>query len=187
MKTHTALLIICFALLPITMQAQRYLPGQVGIQATFGMVNGDYQLTDWQVGAGLSTYTKNGNRWVYGVSYLNSTYPYKNIKIPVNRISAETGYYLNFLSDRRKTFFLSAGVSAMGGYETVNWGSKSLSDGSVISNRDRFIYGGILSLELETYLSDRVVLLLNVREHITWGSDTGRFHNQVGIGLKYIL
>ncbi len=188
MKTYaTFLVIVCLALLPITMQAQRYLPGQVGIQVTGGMVNGDYQFSDWQVGAGFSKYTKNGNRWLYAVEYLNSTYSYKNITIPVNQMSAEAGYYINVLSDRRKTFFLSTGLSAMTGYETVNWGSKSLSDGSVITNRDRFIYGGILSLELETYLTDRVALLLNVRESIIWGSDTGRFHNKIGIGIKYIL
>lgn len=188
-KTIYAALIamVCLALLPATLQAQRYLPGQKGIQVTGGMVNGDTRFNDWQAGVGYSKYTNAGNRWLYGVEYLNRTHTYKNSLIPVNQMSAEAGYYINLLSDRRKIFFLSVGVSGMAGYETVNWGVKTLDDGSLLTQRDRFIYGGILSCELETYLSDRVALLLNVRERIVWGSDTGRFHNQIGLGIKYIL
>ena len=50
-----------------------------------------------------------------------------------------------------------------------------------------FIYGGALTLELETYLTDRVVLLVNARERMLFGSDIGKFHTQVGIGLKFII
>lgn len=40
---------------------------------------------------------------------------------------------------------------------------------------------------METYLTDRVVLLVNARERMLFGSDTGKFHTQVGMGLKFII
>jgi hypothetical protein len=42
-------------------------------------------------------------------------------------------------------------------------------------------------LELETYLTDRLVLLLTGRERFLWGTSTGHFHTQFGIGLKYMI
>ena len=103
------------------------------------------------------------------------------------QFTAEGGYYLKFLSDRRKTFFLSLGLSALAGYETSNRGDKLLPDGATLLDKDCFIYGGALTLELETYLTDRVVLLINARERMLFGSDIGKFHTQVGMGLKFII
>ena len=80
----------------------------------------------------------------------------------------------------RKTFFLSLGLSALAGYETSN-------QGDTLLDKDCFIYGGALTLELETYLTDRVVLLVNARERMLFGSDIGKFHTQVGMGLKFII
>ena len=97
------------------------------------------------------------------------------------------GYYLNFLSDRRKTFFLSLGLSALAGYETSNRDKKLLPDGSTLLDKDCFVYGGALTLELEAYLTDRVVFLLNARERALFGSDIGKFHTQVGVGIKLII
>ena len=54
-------------------------------------------------------------------------------------------------------------------------------------DKDCFIYGGALTLELEAYLTDRVALLLNARERALFGSDIGKFHTQVGIGVKFII
>ena len=75
----------------------------------------------------------------------------------------------------------------MGGYETVNWGDKLLFDGSTLQSRDRFVYGGAITLEIETYLSDRVVLLLTGRERILFGSDVSKFHTQLTVGLRFII
>lgn len=86
-----------------------------------------------------------------------------------------------------KTFFLSLGLSALAGYETSNQGDKLLPDGATLLDKDCFIYGGALTLELETYLTDRVVLLVNARERMLFGSDIGKFHTQVGMGLKFII
>ena len=109
------------------------------------------------------------------------------MQIPVSQFTGEGGYYLNFLSDRKKTFFLSLGLSALAGYETSNWGDKLLPDGSTLTDKDGFVYGGALTLELEAYLTDRVALLINARERALFGSDIGKFHTQVSLGLKFII
>ena len=171
--------------------AQRYLPGMKGLQVTAGMADGFHwnRKSDfaYHIGAAYSIYTKHADRWVIGGEYLEKRYEYKDIRIPVQQFTAEGGYYLNFLSDRRKTFFLSAGLSGLAGYETCNRGNKLLPDGSTLLGKDAFVYGGALTLELETYLTDRMVLLLNVRERALFGSSIGTFHTQVGIGMKFII
>ena len=158
--------------------AQRYLPGMKGLQVTAGMADGVHwnSNTDfaYHIGAAYSVYTKNANRWVIGGEYLHKRYDYKDMQIPVEQFTAEGGYYLKFLS-------------ALAGYETSNRSEKLLPDDSTLLDKDCFIYGGVLTLELEAYLTDRVALLLNARERMLFGSDIGKFHTQVGIGLKFII
>lgn len=172
--------------------AQRCLPGMRGIQLTTGMADGFYNHanqneTGYYFGAALTTYTVGGNKWVFGGEYLHKYNPYKDTRIPTSQFTTEGGYYVRFLSDANKIFFLYIGGSALAGYETVNWGKKVLFDGSLLTNKDTFIYGGAISLELESYLSDRIVLLLSARERCLWGASTGHFHTQVGAGIKFIL
>lgn len=171
--------------------AQRYLPGMKGLQVTAGMTDGVHWNAGsdfaYHIGAAYSVYTKNANRWVIGGEYLHKKYDYKDMQIPVEQFTAEGGYYLKFLSDRRKTFFLSLGLSALAGYETSNRSEKLLPDGSTLLDKDCFIYGDALTLELEAYLTDRVALLLNARERALFGSDIGKFHTQVSLGLKFII
>lgn len=106
-------------------------------------------------GAAYSVYTKNANRWVIGGEYLHKKYDYKDMEILVEQFTAEGSYYLKFLSDRRKSFFLSLVLSALAGHETSNRNEKLLPDGSTLLDKECFIYGGALTLEQETYLTDR--------------------------------
>ena len=59
--------------------------------------------------------------------------------------------------------------------------------GSTLHDRDAFIYGGALTLDVECYVADRVALLANLRERCLWGGDTRKFHTQFGIGVKFII
>lgn len=184
-------MVLCFAFSGGA-YAQRCLPGMQGLQVTGGMVDGIYSSsnkneTGYYFGAAMATYTKNANKWVFGAEFLNRYYPYKNDRIPVSQFTAEGGYYLKFLSDHNKIVLFSLGGSALAGYETSNWGEKTLFDGSTLRNKDRFLYGGAITLEMETYLSDRLVLLLSARERVLWGTTTGHFHTQFGLGLKFII
>jgi len=191
MKRLLFILLVSLALIGQA-NAQRCLPKMQGISLTAGMTDGFYNHaslneTGYYFGAALSTYTKSSNKWVFGGEYLQKYNPYKDTHIPTTQFTAEGGYYYNALSDAGKTFFLSIGGSALAGYETVNWGEKTLFDGSRLTNGDAFIYGGAVTLELESYLTDRIVLLLDARERCLWGGSTGHFHTQFGAGIKFIL
>ncbi|KAA6331487.1 hypothetical protein EZS27_019913 [termite gut metagenome] len=190
MKRITFIIALCLALSGQA-KAQRYLPGGRGIQLTAGAVDG-FKLKQkagqaFSAGIALSTYTKHGNRWIFGGEYLQKQYGYKERLIPVSQITAEGGYYLKFLSDPSKTFFFSLGTSVVAGYETINWSEKRLFDGATITNDDNFLCGGAVTFEIETYLTDRLVLLLNARERIISGSSVNKFHFQAGIGIKVII
>ena len=184
-------IVLCFAFSGGA-YAQHQLPGMKGIQVTGGMVDGIYSSsnkneTGYYFGMAMATYAQNANKWVFGAEFLNRYYPYKNDRIPVSQFTAEGGYYLKFLSDPNKIVLFSLGGSALAGYETSNWGEKILFDGSTLRNKDRFLYGGAITLEMETYLADRVVLLLTARERILFGGTTGKFHTQFGLGLRIII
>lgn len=176
----------CFALSGEA-YAQRYLPGQKGLQVTAGTVNGVNLKKGFHAGAAFSAYTPSGNRWIVGGEYLEKRFAYNNARLPQVQFTAEGGYFWNFLSDGSKTLFLSIGASFLTGYETVNWNRNLLPDGASIQHKDAFIYGGALTFEVETYLTDWLVLLVNVRERVIGGSSVGTFNTQIGTGIKCII
>ncbi|MDR0541179.1 MAG: conjugal transfer protein TraO [Dysgonamonadaceae bacterium] len=181
------LFIIMFLSVVAPASAQRYLPGQRGLQVTGGTVNGMNLKSGFHSGIAFSQYTEGADRWMLGIEYLEKRHPYRDIQIPQSQVTVDAGYYLKFLSDWRKIFFLSVGASAVAGYETVNRNEKLLFDGATINNKDAFIYGGALTLEAEIYLSDRIVLLCNIRERLLGGSSAGKLNSQIGIGIKVII
>lgn len=186
------LIFVMTAMIVVASHAQRQLPGMRGLEIRVGMVDGIYSSANdneagYYFGAALATYAKYGNKWVFGAEFMERYYPYREIRIPISQFTAEGGFYYNFLSDPSKTVLFYLGGSALAGYETVNWGEKTLYDGSTLRNDDAFIYGGAITLEMETYLADRIVLLLTGRQRVLWGNSTGQFHTQFGAGFKFII
>ena len=168
--------------------AQRCLPKMLGIEMNGAFVDGKALSAAFSGGAALSTYTKNGSKWVFGGEFLQRNFNYdEDTTIPVAQFTAEGGYYKKLLTDASKTMFVYGGASVLAGYETVNWGKALLDDGARLQDKDAFIYGGALTLNIEVYLSDRLALTGNVRERCLWGNDTGHFHTQYGVGLKLII
>ena len=190
MRKYIALIIASLALFTGQAHAQRCLPKMQGIEVRANLADGFNPGGNdggHSLGAAVSTYTKGGNKWVFGGEYLLKNKPYKEEKIPVAQFTAEGGYYLKVLSDARKMLFVYAGASALAGYETVNWGDKVLPDGALLRDKDAFIYGGALTLDVEFYVADRIALLANLRERCLWGNSTGHFHTQFGLGVKFII
>ena len=190
MRAYIIALVASLALLAGQAHAQRCLPGMRGIEMKANLADGFRPGGNdggYSLGAALSTYTKKGNKWVFGGEYLMKDNPYKETKIPVAQFTAEGGYYFKILSDARKIVFLYAGASALAGYETVNWGDRILFDGSTLRDRDAFVYGGALTLDMEIYVADRIALLVNLRERCLWGGDTQKFHTQWGAGIKFVI
>ena len=192
MKRCLLVLTAMLALFAGQAYAQRCLPKMKGVELRTGMTDGFYAGTNraetgYYFGAALSTYTKGGNKWVFGGEYLLRNSPYKSDYIPTAQFTMEGGYSYNFLSDARKIFFLYIGGSALAGYETMNCGDKSLPDGARLTGKDAFVYGGAVTLDLEIYVADRVALLANVRERCLWGGSSGHFRFQFGAGVKFII
>ncbi len=182
---------LCFVLTDKA-HAQRALPKMQGLQITGGMVDGVYSKdkrneSGYYFGAAVATYGKNANKWIFGAEYLLRNYPYEGGYIPVEQFTGEGGFYYNFLSSPGKAICFAVGVSALAGYETVNRGEKLLDDGSTLQNEDGFVYGGALTLEMESYITDRVVLLLRARKRAMFGSSNSRFQFQVGTGIKIMI
>lgn len=186
------ILTVLFCLTAGQADAQRCLPGMKALEVRADMADGFYRgkggnKAGYAFGAALSTYAKGGSKWTFGADYLQVHHPYKATHLPIAQVTAEGGYYRLFLSDDRKNVFFYIGCSALGGYETVNWDRKLLSDGATILDRDAFVYGGALTLQAEVYLSDRIALTASLRERSLWGGHTGHFHTQYGVGLKIML
>lgn len=192
MKAYGKNLLLFVAMLALFMgqaMAQRNLPGMKSVQFTAEMADGFYGKANrndagFTFGLALSSYVKGGNKWVFGAEILQRYYPYRSTRIPLGQYTAEIGYYYNFFSDPGKNVFLNIGASGLMGYETVNGGKKLLFDGAALKKYESFIYGGAVTLEVETYLSDKVVLLLRLRERALWGSAAKHFHTQYGLGIK---
>lgn len=173
-------------------QAQRYLPAQTGLQLTAGLVDGLWFRNPagerlFHCGIAWSRYNENRTRWVVGTDYLHKEYRYRKQRIPRSQFTLEGGYYVPFLENRGMDIVLSAGLSALAGYEVVNWGEDRLQDGALLRNREGFIYGIVPALEAEVFLTDRVVVLLNLRQRVLFGSDIGNFNTLVGFGIKIMI
>ena len=172
--------------------AQRCLPGMSAVEIKANMADGFYtgnsRNCGYSFGVYYSVFKGNANTWTFGGEYLQTYKPYgEKGRIPVVEFTGEVGYNLHLLSDYSQTFHLYGGVSALGGYETVNWGKSVLSDGSTLHNGDAFIYGGALSLAADFYLTDNFALGVNLKERFIFGNNTGHFRFGYGMQLKYIF
>ena len=171
--------------------AQRCLPGMSAVEIKANMADGFYtgksRDCGYDFGVFYSVFTgSHGNTWSFGGDYLQTFKPYgEKGRIPVAQFTGEVGYDLRIVSDYSQTFHLYGGVSALAGYETVNWGKQLLPDGSTIQAKDAFIYGGAVTLSADFYLSDHVALGAHIKERFVFGNDTGHFLFQYGVHLKY--
>ena len=86
-------LFVVVALLALVGQAnaQRYLPGMRGVELRGGFVDGGQKPVNYYLGVGVSAFTKNGNRWVFGAGYLNKQNEYKDLQKPKAQFTAEGG------------------------------------------------------------------------------------------------
>ncbi|KAF5027963.1 Conjugative transposon protein TraO [anaerobic digester metagenome] len=173
------------AMLSITVaQAQRMLPKQKGVEINAGTLSKEIS-DNYYLNLTLTVNGKNGNYWMYGAEYTHQLSTYRDVKIPLETYTGEVGYSLRLLGDVRKTISLNAGLTAVAGYETINRSETVLPDGSTILDSDNFVYGTGGRLSLETYLSDRFVLLLQGRTKVLWGTDLKQFRPSAGIGLRF--
>ena len=85
MRKYIAIIIASLALFTGQAHAQRCLPKMQGIEVRANLADGFKPGGNdggYSFGAALSTYTKKGNKWVFGGEYLLKNNPYKDGKIP---------------------------------------------------------------------------------------------------------
>ncbi|MCM1142462.1 MAG: conjugal transfer protein TraO [Muribaculum sp.] len=171
--------------------AQRTLPGMKSVEVKVSMVDGFYTGNSRNCGYSFGVYYSifkgnNAHEWIFGGEYLQTYKPYgEKGRIPMADFTAEAGYNLHLISDYSQTFHLYSGISALAGYETVNWGESVLKDGATLNSGDAFIYGGAINVQADVYLSDNFALGVNLKERFIFGNDTGNFRFSYGVTAKY--
>ena len=166
-------------------QAQRMLPKQKGLEVSAGVLSDDEIGNDYYINVAMTLNSKNGNYHLWALEYTHQYHSYKELRIPQETYTAEGGYSFFLLGDARKNITLNAAITGVFGYESINRGEAMLYDEAKILSEDNFIYGAGGRLSLETYLSDRIVLLLHGRTKVLWGSDLEQFRPSVGVGLRF--
>ncbi len=173
--------------------AQRTLPGMKSVGIKASMVDGFYTSSSrnciYSFGVYYSVFKgNNAHEWTFGGEYLQTYKPYgENGRIPVAEFSGEAGYNLHLYSNYSQFFHLYGGISALAGYETVNWGKTLLSDGATLHNSDAFIYGGAVNIQADFYLSDRIALTANLKERFIFGNSTGNCRFSYGLGIRLMI
>lgn len=179
------IIVILLILFSIKGYAQRMVYRQKALEVSAGMLSTKEVSSNYEINLTLNSFAKRGNYWIWSVTYHRQTAKYKDWEIPLDRYLGEIGYSTQLLSDAKKFITLNLGLTGVGGYEMVNKGDSILLDGAKLLNKSGPVYGAGGRLSLETYLSDRIVLLLQGRVKVLWGTDFEQFRPSAGIGLRF--
>jgi hypothetical protein len=184
MKKYIYTVILILMVITVT-QAQRMLPKQKGMELNAGTLSNVHPGRNYYLNIGMTVNGKNGNYQLWALEYTHQYYEYKDLRIPNETYTAEGGYSFFLLGDARKNITLNTAITGVLGYESINQGEALLYDGAKIMTEDNFIYGAGARLSFETYLSDRFVLILQVRTKVLWGTDLEQFRPSAGVGLRF--
>ncbi len=181
---------LAFMLAVNVAQAQRFENGQLAVEARGGLANGyffsKYQDPTYFAGLAANIYTGMDSKWVFGGEYYHKKYDYKDSSIKLAQFTGEVGHYFPLVFDCKQNLVISAGASAIAGCERLNWGRHLLYDYAVLLNRDKFIYGGAATLELEFFPSDKIIVFATGRERMLFGAHD-KFNSQVGLGVRLLI
>ena len=177
--------VMCMLIGITVAQAQRMLPKQKGLEENTGIFSDDKIGNDYYINIGMTVNGKNGNYQLWELEYTHQYHDYKSLQIPYETYTIEGGYSFFLLGDNRKNIALNAGISGIVGYEHINRSETMLFDGAKIVSEDNFIYGAGGRLTFETYLSDRLVFVLQGRTKVFWGTDLLQLRPSAGLGLRF--
>lgn len=172
---------ICF----VSAKAQRMVTGQKGWELTVGILSGKYPRSNYYLNSGITRYGKHGNYFLWNFEYYRQHTNYRNWRIPLETYTTEAGYSLQLLGNYRKYMTLNAGLTALAGYENINKGDSLLPNGATILDKSGWIYGAAGRLSFETYVHDRLTLLLQGKVKLLWNTSRESFRPSVGIGFRY--
>lgn len=107
-------------------------------------------------------------------------------KIKYNDITLNLGYSLPFYLTKNRRFGIVFGSGGAIGYESIN-GNKNnnLSNGSLILDKSKVIFGAYAGLDFDLLISDRMTFFLKANQYYHANSDLGKFVPFAGVGLRY--
>nr|WP_255557693.1 conjugal transfer protein TraO [Flavobacterium taihuense] len=161
------------------------LPKQKGLEINAGTLSDDHSGRNYYLNIGMTINGKNGNYQLWALEYTHQYDKYKDIRLPQETYTAESGYSFFLMGDACKNITLNAAITGVLGYESINRGETLLYDGAKILSEDNFIYGTRGRLSFEIYLSDRFVLILQGGTKVLWGTDLEQFRPSAGVGLRF--
>lgn len=164
--------------------AQRMLPGQSGLQVQGGMIIDNNAPGNHFFSFGTTTYKKNGNYRFWELGMVQETAPYRETTVPLKTYLLEGGYMFFLFGDAGRNFTVNAGASVFGGISRNNNGNRHLYDGALIVSRSGLLYGASAIMGMDTFLSDRFVLLLQGKARALRGNWAGRNRYSLGIGVR---
>jgi len=137
---------------------------------------------------GEVTYNNNLSETTFTQIALGGTftnYTSGTTSIPYYSFTASYSYFLTVLSRNRRMQALSLGAGALAGYESVNNGNVNLSNIVSVDGDSKFIYGAVLTADLDVILTEHISLMVKTSEFYHVNSDFGKFTNYSGIGIRY--
>lgn len=165
--------------------AQRLIPKQKGLEVDFGTFSKRDPFKNYYISMIKTVNAHQGRYQLWALEYGHEYAGYKHLRIPVETYTAFGGYSFPLLSDNNRSIALNAALTGILGYESVNRGNEMLYDGSKVLNESGFIYGIGGRLSLETYLCDRVILLVVGRSIVFWSTSLDQFRPSLGVGLRF--
>ncbi|MDO5615664.1 MAG: conjugal transfer protein TraO [Cruoricaptor ignavus] len=184
------LLVMCGLLGGINLlNAQRLFPGQEGLEVSVSLLPASLKLDTnaYDIRLGYVRYTREGAYWQFAMAYTRNFYTYREQNLPIETYTAESGYLLNLIGNSSRNVSLNVGLSGVVGYELINKGNHTLSDGAVINNKDAVVYGGLARLRLERYLVGNVLVFLQGQTQMLWGTQREQLRPHIGLGFRITL
>lgn len=185
MKKYIYITLALFAI--ATTYGQRLVPGQIGIELSAGCLPGYQALDNYYLTAGITRTTKSGNYLFLTAEYSSKAYTYNSRELPLERYLMEAGYSRALFGSLAKRLILYAGLSATGGYETINGGKSHLWDGASLPASGSVVYGAGGRISLEFYLTDWLILLGQARAKLLWNTDYDQLRPAAVLGIRLTL
>lgn len=165
--------------------AQQMIPHQKGFEITYSVFPQSPEKQNYALGAGIISYTKNGN-YLFGLTeYSRKYYEYTDYDIPIDTFLFNGGYSLHLWGDLMRNLNINFGIGGLAGYEQINKGNEMIYDGSNINATGNFIYGAGGKLSLESYLTEHLVFLVNGQLRYLPNSQLGQFYALFGFGMRF--
>jgi len=110
----------------------------------------------------------------------------KSFEIPYSNYLLNAGYFLPLLENASQTMQFSAGGGLSLGYEAVGK-NNNMPEGISIQSTSSFIYGGLLSGELNVSVAKNLLVLLKFNQYYHLNSNVGNMSMYAGAGIRFYI